>query len=1780
MKPGYSIRRMFALPAMALAVIALVTGSQAATITKIATGTDLTLGASWGGTPPGSGDVAAWLNSTALGGALTLPSSVSWSGIRITDATANPSISGAGTLTLGSGGIDLSATSRGMTIANAVTLGSSQTWSVGPLATRTMNVSGVISGPGMVLTKDGAGVLNLNGAAVNTFTGGLIVNNGSLTEDFVSLGATGTDLVNSGNALTLAGTLTLKGVSAATNSQTFASTTLSANRGSVITLTKNSATSLTAALGAITRNAGSTLNFSTAPNTTTTIATTTNGNETSGILGPWAVLGTTAAPQYATVNGGKIVSYAGATTTAQPANLSDVTGATTNYAFGATPSPTLTGPISANTLRFTGAADTLTNGGNNITLNGLMNAGSGGLTISGAGNLVIGANQELVIIGNNQNPSFTISSTTHIVDNGAGASSLVYYSGTSNAQLYISSNTNTYSGGTTCNGGDLHCQPPGTQMLGTGTVTINNATLSSNAGTVTHANTFVFNSATVSSGDNSIILTGPVTLIGNNTFSPAAFNGQTLDLRNTVDGTGGFTQTKAIVKLSGTDTYTGNTIITAGTLQLAATGSINNTPLISIGAGGTFDVSLKTSPYTLSANTTLSAAGTATTANLYGKSGGTVSLGSQPVILTYDGSHPALTVSQGTLALNGNAFTVNGTTLLDGAYNIVTETIGNITTAGTYPSATGTAIGTGKAGTISVSGQNVVLTVSSIKLAVSGFPATQTAGVAGSVTVTAQDASSNTDTAYTGTVHFTSTDGAAGLPANYTFLASDNGTHTFSVTLKTVAGGTKSITATDTVTGTITATQSGITVTPAGAASLTVAGFPGSQTAGVAADVVVTAKDAYNNTATGYTGTVHFTSTDPLAVLPPNYAFTGDDNGTHTFTGGVTLNTESPPTVAITATDTVTGTITGTEAGITVTPSTVASKLAVTGFPGSQTAGIAGSVTVRAQAANGTTIADYTGTVHFTSSDLQAVLPDNFTFDPIDNGVHTFTSGVTLKTAGTQSITVTDTGTAITGTQSGIVVGPAAAATLTVAGFPSPQWVGTAGSVTVTAHDAYGNIATGYAGMVHFTSSDGAATLPSDYTFQIDDNGVHSFPGGVTFTANGTQSITATDTVIGTITGSQSGITVNKVPSEFTWKTASSGSWNDVVNWTNDAGVVAAPDIAGKANYILDFTIAGTYTATDNLTPGFLLNQLNLTGATVVGNSLDFTNNNTALPQINQSTTASGTINNNINLAADTSVGVTGGGLALNGVISGTGGLTKTGGGTLTVNVANSYSGPTHISGGQVTMNQVSTALGTGQVTLENNTTLWLEKVNVANNLTLNGGTIIAGNGFGDSWNGAVTLNANTTVNAMYSMSFGNVVSGSGGFIKTGGDKLNLSNANTFTGAMAVQAGSVSVASLNSVSGGTSSSNLGAPTTVSNGTISLGSGATAATLYYHGTGETTDRVIDLTGTTGGVTLEQAGTGGLLKFTSALTASGVGAKTLTLQGSTAGTGEFDGAIVDSSGGATALVKAGTGKWTLSGINPYTGATAVNGGTLLINGTNSSSGAVTVASAATLGGSGTIGGNVTYASGALAKFTKGSTLTITGTLTLNDNVVHLVLPTDLRGGTYTLATYLATGSTGSFNATPVIDSGSLVTGTTASVTTGSGFVKLVVSGGSDYDKWANNYSGYDLSNPAVDTIGNGLTNGQKYAFGLNPTSTTDINPIKVTLDKTAGTFTYTRRATPATTGVVYTVWTSTDLGVWNEDTGAIEGTPTVADEVETVPVTLSGTPLSATNLFMRVQAVLPP
>ncbi len=395
-------------------------------------------------------------------------------------------------------------------------------------------------------------------------------------------------------------------------------------------------------------------------------------------------------------------------------------------------------------------------------------------------------------------------------------------------------------------------------------------------------------------------------------------------------------------------------------------------------------------------------------------------------------------------------------------------------------------------------------------LVVEGFTSPATAGAAHSFTVTAKDPYTNTATGYLGTVTFTSSDGAADLPADYTFLAGNNGTKSFSATLHTP--GSRSITATDTVDGSITGSQSGIMVGAGTLDRFVVAGYPDPTTAGVSHPFTVTAKDASGNTITDYSGTVTIT-TDDSAVTPPGpYTFTVGEGGIHTFA----MALETVGNRSITAAD---GAATGSQTSITVTAGSAAALTITNPYPSTTVAGVSHSFTIRVTDGSGNTASGYRGTVHVASTDPAGTAPFNYTFSAGDAGVHTFS--VTLRTAGSRDLSVSDIGdSSLTDGQTGITVTPAGATSLTVTGYPDPNGLGASGSATVTAKDPFGNVATGYTGTVHLSVSFGSdATLPSDHTYGGGEAGAHVF-NGISFAQPGTWTLTARDTVTASIAGS------------------------------------------------------------------------------------------------------------------------------------------------------------------------------------------------------------------------------------------------------------------------------------------------------------------------------------------------------------------------------------------------------------------------------------------------------------------------------------------------------------------------------------------------------------------------------------------------------------------------------------------------------------------------------------
>ncbi|MDB5391778.1 MAG: hypothetical protein JWM11_7424, partial [Planctomycetaceae bacterium] len=440
-----------------------------------------------------------------------------------------------------------------------------------------------------------------------------------------------------------------------------------------------------------------------------------------------------------------------------------------------------------------------------------------------------------------------------------------------------------------------------------------------------------------------------------------------------------------------------------------------------------------------------------------------------------------------------------------------------------------------------------------------------TAGDAVFLTVKATDAFGNAVAGYTGTAHFSSTDTQAGLPADYTFTAADAGVHTFTVSLKTATpnGVVWSFNVVDAANAATLVTLTNFEVVNAAASTFAMT-TPSQITAGAAFTSKVTVTDAFGNGVKNYFGTIHFSTTAGSAVLPADYAFNAADAGVHTFTLAVNTN----GTLSIVD---LNNPLLSASANVSVKAGAASTFVAT--FPTTTTAGVAQPFTVTALDAFGNVSTGYTGTVTFSSSDVQAGLPASYTFNNKDSGVHTFTA--TLKTAGTQSISIKDTvNAALNAVQSGINVTPAAAVgSITVTGFPATT-AGVAQAFTVSVRDAFGNLSAGYTGTVTFSSSDVQAGLPASYTFTAADAGSHTFTA--TLKTAGTQSITVKDAAVSTVVGSQTGISVaaSATPASFAVSGTSTTAAGAAYNFT-----VTAKDAFG--NQCTGFTGAVAFSSSD-----------------------------------------------------------------------------------------------------------------------------------------------------------------------------------------------------------------------------------------------------------------------------------------------------------------------------------------------------------------------------------------------------------------------------------------------------------------------------------------------------------------------------------------------------------------------------------------------------------------------
>ena len=164
----------------------------------------------------------------------------------------------------------------------------------------------------------------------------------------------------------------------------------------------------------------------------------------------------------------------------------------------------------------------------------------------------------------------------------------------------------------------------------------------------------------------------------------------------------------------------------------------------------------------------------------------------------------------------------------------------------------------------------------------------------------------------------------------------------------------------------------------------------------------------------------------------------------------------------------------------------------------------------------------YRGTVSLVGSDTRSNLPGTYTFTAADSGRHTFST--TFKTAGPQSITVSDPNTRSPGPARTSPCMPGFLASFTVAGFPSTT-AGVSQSFTVTARDAFGNIAHRlYRAGGHSAAAMPRPCLPAGYTFTAADAGVHTFTA--TLKTAGLQSLTVNDLFTPTLAGTEAAIPV------------------------------------------------------------------------------------------------------------------------------------------------------------------------------------------------------------------------------------------------------------------------------------------------------------------------------------------------------------------------------------------------------------------------------------------------------------------------------------------------------------------------------------------------------------------------------------------------------------------------------------------------------------------------------
>ena len=300
-----------------------------------------------------------------------------------------------------------------------------------------------------------------------------------------------------------------------------------------------------------------------------------------------------------------------------------------------------------------------------------------------------------------------------------------------------------------------------------------------------------------------------------------------------------------------------------------------------------------------------------------------------------------------------------------------------------------------------------------------------------------------------------------------------------------------------------------------------------------------------------------------------------------------------------------------------------------------------------------------------------------------------------------------------------------------------------------------------------------------------------------------------------------------------------------------------------------------------------------------------------------------------------------------------------------------------------------------------------LDRDLTAASTTISAGTLQLGDGgtAGTVGKGPVTNNATLVVNRSDAITLGGAIDGTGNLVKQGAGTLALTGANSYEGGTALKEGRIDLGNnlalgkgelamddgttLGFTTGGLNVANAIRMTGKNDPVIDTGafsetlSGVIsgAGFLTKDGTGKLT-----LTGenTYTGTTTINAGT---LQVGNGGTTGKLGTGAITNLGALVFDRSDSIAVGNAIGGTGSLAQAGSGTLTLSGVNTYSGATAVNAGTLRAGAVNSFSAASahTVAAGATLDLAGfnqTVAGVTNAGTVNLLGNTPGTVLTVTG------------------------------------------------------------------------------------------------------------------------------------------------------------------------------------------------------